>query len=157
MRPMASGHGTSSSPPPPLPTCVVPLNTIFFLEGFQRGRAQSWHDPRFYLRKFIGGFQKRACPVHGTCFDFTSLYRLMWFDSLPLLGPGGLAIFFFAFVLFLFGRERDIKAPRFPAYPLSLQLCSFRFEPAWVRPLLLLGMVLGPYAGPWLLRPQSEI
>ena len=36
-------------------------------------------------------------------FEFLFLYRfwLMWFGSLPLLGPGGLAIFFFAFVLFV--------------------------------------------------------
>ena len=42
----------------------------------------------------------------------------MWFDPLPLLGPGGLAIFFFFFVfLFFRERERDIKAPGFLAYP----------------------------------------
>ena len=45
-------------------------------------------------------------------------------------------------------RKREIKTPGFPAYPLSLQLCSYRFKPAWERQLLLLGMVLGPYAGP---------
>ena len=59
-------------------------------------------------------FQKRACPVHGTCLVLTSLYWLMWFDSLPLLGPGGLAIFFFCVCLCVFfggerERERDIS------------------------------------------------
>ena len=44
-------------------------------------------------------------------------------------------------------RGREIKAPGFPACPQSLQR-NFRFKPAWVRPLLLGAVVLGPYAGP---------
>ena len=40
-----------------------------------RGRAHLFHVPRFYLPNF-----------------------LMWFDSLPLLGPGGLAVFLFRVV-----------------------------------------------------------
>ena len=56
---VASGHGTSGSPSLLLPTCAVPpifFFLSFFMEGFQRGRVQSWHEPRFYLRKFNGGF-----------------------------------------------------------------------------------------------------
>ena len=59
-----------------------------------------------------------GCPFHGTCLDFTSLYWLMWFDSLPLLGPGGLAILFFAFFVFCFSGERErYQSTRFPGVP----------------------------------------
>ena len=36
-------------------------------------------------------------PVYGTDLGFEFSNGLMWFDSLPLLGPGGLAIFLFFF------------------------------------------------------------
>ena len=87
------------------------------MESYQRGRAQSWHEPRFYPRRYIGVFLRGACPLHGTCLDFTSLKLLMWFDFLPLLGSGGLAIFLFYLFFCVFFFERDIKAPGIPAYP----------------------------------------
>ena len=49
MRPMASGHEASSSPPPPLPTCVVPLNE---------------------LSLFLWGVSKEGVPSHGTNLGF---------------------------------------------------------------------------------------
>ena len=42
----------------------------------------------------------------------------MWFDFLPLLGPGGLAIFFFAFFVLFFSGERErYQSTRFPGVP----------------------------------------
>ena len=111
MRPMASGHGTSSSPPPPLPTCVVPLNALVsFL--------------------FLWRVSKEGVPSHGITLCFSSENLLEGFKKGRSLFiarasiSGGLAIFFFVFCFFFFAfsgeRERDIKAPVFPAYPLSL-------------------------------------
>ena len=71
-------------------------------------------DLGFTSAGLLEGFTRGACPFHGTCLDFTSFNRLMWFDSLPLLGPGGLAIFLF---LCFFFRER-YQSTRFPGVPI---------------------------------------
>ena len=78
-------------------------------------------------------FSRRACPIHGTCLDFTSLYWLMWFDSLPLLGPGGLAIFLFLcfFCVCVFFFEREIskhQVSRRTPYPFNAASDSNRRE-----------------------------
>ena len=53
MRPVASGHGANSSPPPPLPTCVV--------------------SPKYFLNFFFKlGVSKEGVPNHGTNLGFTS-------------------------------------------------------------------------------------
>ena len=81
--------------------------------------GQRTHTAKRHLNNLLEGFSRGACPFHGTCLDFTSLYWLMWFDSLPLLGPGGLAILlFFVFfcVCFFFSRER-YQSTRFPGAP----------------------------------------
>ena len=42
----------------------------------------------------------------------------MWFDSLPLLGPGGLAIFLFVCVcVFFFLSRESYQSTRFPGVP----------------------------------------
>ena len=133
------------------PKCTVFIN-FFFMEGFQRGRAQSLHEPRFYLRRFIGGFSTWGVLIswHVPRFKLLKLADVVRF--LSAIGPWWACHFpFLCFVCVCFFFERDIKAPGFPAYPLSLQR-SFRFNPAWVRPLLLGGMDPGPYAGPCLFR-----
>ena len=42
---------------------TAPVLQSRVMEGFQRGRAQSWHEPRFYLRRFIGGFFTWGVPI----------------------------------------------------------------------------------------------
>ena len=131
MRPMASGHGASSSPPPPPPTCVVPLNAQFLFLFFlwrvsKEGVPSHGTNLGFTSADLLEGFSRGACPFHGTCLYFTTLNWLMWFDSLPLLGPGGLAFFFF-----FFSGEREIskhQVSRRTPYPFNAATNSNRRE-----------------------------
>ena len=125
-----------------LPKCPI----CFFMEGFQRGRAQSWHGPRFYLLKLADAVRLPSAfgPWWACHFPFYMFFLCFFFKrgEACLLkeeeeGERGEV------------REKENKASGFPAYPLFLQR-STRFKPALVRPLLLGGMVLGPYAGPCL-------
>ena len=80
------------------------------MEGFQRGRAQSWHEPRFYLRRFIGGFFMWGVPIswHVPRFYLLILADVVRFPS--AFGPWWACHFPFfcvcvCFFLCFFSRE----------------------------------------------------
>ena len=137
---MASGHGTSSSPPPPLPICVVPLNTLvsflFLWRVSKEGVPSHGMTLCFTSANLLEGFKKGRSLLIARASIFTSLYWLMWFDFLPLLGFGPwwachfLFCFLFFFVLFR-EREKEIskhQCSRRTPYPFNAASDSNRRE-----------------------------
>ena len=100
-----------------LPKYTLIYFILFFMGGFQRGRAHSWHEPRFYLRRFIGGVFTCGVPVswHVPRFFLLILADVVRFPS--AFGPWWACHFtFLCFFCFLFFRER-YQSTRFPGTP----------------------------------------
>ena len=108
------------------PKCTIHnFFIIFFMEGFQRGRVQSWHEPRFYLRRFIGGFFTWDVPIswHVPRFYLLKFADVVRFPS--AFGPWWACNFSFFLFLFVFlERERyqSTKFPGAPPIPSTMQL-----------------------------------
>ena len=132
---------------------LLPLLFFFFffflMEGFQRERAQSWHGPRFPLRRPIGGFFMWGVPIswHVPRFYLLILADVVRFPS--AFGPWWAChfLFFWVFFFVFFSRER-YQSTRFPGVPPVHTTMRLPIQTGVSAPTAAVGDAFGSLCGP---------